>query len=64
MQGLTSAVDGQAQKGTQASAPVVEATTQSPTAAATDNSGAAQPAAAPADATQRSEIQVRCSIAP
>ena len=63
VQGLSSAADGQAHKGTQAGAPVVEATTQSPAALATDNGGTAQPAAAPADATQRSEIQVRCSLA-
>jgi hypothetical protein len=62
VQGASSAGDGQGHKGTQAGAPVVEATTQSPTAPANDNGGAAQLAAAPADATQRSEIQVRCSI--
>jgi hypothetical protein len=61
VQGASSAGDGQGHKGTQVGAAVVEATTQSPTAPATDNGGAAQAAAAPADATQRSEIQVRCS---
>ena len=62
VQGASSAGDGQGHKGTQAGAAVVEATTQSPTAPANDNSGAAQAAAAPAETTQRSEIQVRCSI--